>query len=260
MATALRSLRVGRWLAAGVGAGAAAYATYAALAWSRYGRPRRPHPDEEDPLLDRFMPTYDIAERHHTRIAAPAAITLAAARELDLFQMPIARALFAARERLLGATPTDRSEPRGLLADAIAMGWVILHEIPDREIIIGAVTRPWEPNVRFRSIPPDEFTAFAEPGYVKIAWTLRADPVSDTASIFRTETRAVATDPLARAKFRRYWSFLSPGIILIRWNALGPLRAAAIRQAWKSRDHRRRPSGTETALEVLSGGRQASAR
>jgi hypothetical protein len=36
------------------------------------------------------------------------------------------------------------------------------------------------------------------------------------ASIFRTETRAVATDAVARAKFRRYWSFLSPGISLIR--------------------------------------------
>ena len=51
------------------------------------------------------------------------------------------------------------------------------------------------------------------------------------ASIFRTETRAVATDAAARAKFRRYWSFLSPGIILIRWAALRPLRAEAERHA-----------------------------
>jgi hypothetical protein len=31
------------------------------------------------------------------------------------------------------------------------------------------------------------------------------------------ETRAMATDQSARTKFRSYWSFLSPGIILIRW-------------------------------------------
>ena len=49
--------------------------------------------------------------------------------------------------------------------------------------------------------------------------------------MFRTETRAVATDAAARAKFRRYWSFLSPGIVLIRWLMLGPVKAEAERRA-----------------------------
>jgi hypothetical protein len=66
---------------------------------------------------------------------------------------------------------------------------------------------------------------------VKIAWNLRVDPIGANASIFRTETRAAATDPAARAKFRRYWSFLSPGIILIRWASLKPMRAEAERRA-----------------------------
>jgi hypothetical protein len=72
------------------------------------------------------------------------------------------------------------------------------------------------------------FAAFDEPGYVKIAWTLRADPAG-TGSVFRTETRAVATDAVARARFRRYWLFLSPGIRLIRRLAAGPIKAAAER-------------------------------
>jgi hypothetical protein len=59
--------------------------------------------------------------------------------------------------------------------------------------------------------------AFNDPDYVKIVWTLRADPVDATHSVFRTETRVVATDPEARRNFRKYWSFLSPGIIVIRW-------------------------------------------
>src|SRR5690606_11236338 len=45
------------------------------------------------------------------------------------------------------------------------------------------------------------------------------------------ETRAVATDPGARAKFRVYWSLLSPGIVLIRRAMLPAVRAAADR-AW----------------------------
>jgi hypothetical protein len=256
MAAASRARRIGQWIGVGIGASAAAaYATHAALAWSRYGRPQQSKPEEDDPLLDRFMPIYEIAERHHTDIPAPAAVTLAAARELELLNMPIARALFAARERLLGAAPSHRSGPRGLLADAAAMGWVVLDEIPDREIVVGAVTRPWEAKVTFRSIAPEEFAAFNEPDYVKIVWTLRADRVSDTMSIFRTETRAVATDQVARAKFRRYWSLLSPGIILIRWSALGPLKAAVRRRGWTGRQTR---SG-ETIFEVV-GGREASAR
>jgi hypothetical protein len=66
---------------------------------------------------------------------------------------------------------------------------------------------------------------------VKIAWTLRADPIDATTSVFRTETRVAATDPTSRAKFRRYWAFLSPGLILIRWISLGPLKAEAERRA-----------------------------
>ena len=94
------------------------------------------------------------------------------------------------------------------------------------------MTKPWEANPVFRPLPPEEFATFAEPDYVKIVWTLRVDATDDGASIFRTETRAVATDEAARKKFRLYWSFLSPGIILIRSAMLSSLRAAADRK-WR---------------------------
>jgi hypothetical protein len=113
----------------------------------------------------------------------------------------------------------------------LSLGWGVLADVPEREIVVGAVTKPWEANVTFRALPPDQFAAFDEPGYVKIAWTLRADPVTDTESVFRTETRAIATDAIARAKFRRYWALLSPGIIVIRWALLHPVRKEAERRA-----------------------------
>ena len=78
------------------------------------------------------------------------------------------------------------------------------------------------------------FRAFREPGYVKIAWTLRADPVSESQSVFRTETRAMTTDPPARAKFRWYWARFSPGIVLIRRVMLGLLKTQAERRALES--------------------------
>jgi hypothetical protein len=112
-----------------------------------------------------------------------------------------------------------------------AIGWGVLAEVSDREIVMGAVTQPWMANVVFRALPPTEFAAFAEPDFVKIVWTLRADAVGHSRSIFRTETRVSTTDPVARAKFRRYWSLASPGIILIRQLSLQPLKADAERRA-----------------------------
>jgi hypothetical protein len=111
------------------------------------------------------------------------------------------------------------------------MGWGVLAEVPGREVVMGSVTKPWEPNPVFHPLPPGEFASFQEPGYVKIVWTLRADPAENGESMFRTETRAIATDPAARRKFRRYWALLSPGILLIRTMLLPAVKAEAERRA-----------------------------
>lgn len=221
---------IATWTAIGTGLLAGAYVSYVALTWARYGRVRPPSRDEEDRLLDRFMPAYDIVDRHRMRVEAPAAVTLAIARDMELFQLPVVRAIVRGRELVLRASPDDQPRPHGLLAEAQSLGWGVLAEVPDREIVMGAVTKPWEANVTFRSVPAGEFAAFAEPDYVKIAWTLRADPVDDGSAVFRTETRVMPTDAAARAKFRRYWPFFSPGIKSIRRMALREVRAQAARR------------------------------
>jgi hypothetical protein len=227
--------KLAKWSAAGAGVGVAAYATCAGVKWLQYGH-AGPAKDDDDPLLDEFMPTYDIVDRHHTHVEAPADVTFAAACEIELQASPLVRAIFKGRELLLGGKPDQGERPRGLVALIESLGWGVLAEIPDREVVIGAVTQPWEANVVFRSVAPDEFVDFHEPGYVKIAWTLRSDPVGDQNSTFRTETRAIATDLDARIRFRRYWSFLSPGIIVIRRTMLNSLRAEArrrVREGWR---------------------------
>ena len=78
----------GRLLAGGAVFAAAAYGTYAGLRWLRYGHPARPSdPGDADPILDRFMPAYEVVERHQVRVAADAEVTLAAAREQDLLRL-----------------------------------------------------------------------------------------------------------------------------------------------------------------------------
>ena len=41
----------------------------------------------------------------------------------------------------------------------------------------------------------------------------------------------MTTDAASRAKFRRYWAVFSPGIWMIRWLSLGPLKREAERRA-----------------------------
>jgi hypothetical protein len=202
-----------RWARSGVasmvGVAAASYAVYAGLAWLRYGHPAPAASEDTDAFLDRFIPEYDVVERHHINVAAPADVTFAALMEMDLEDSHVIRAIFRGRELLLGADAGRKRQVRGLVAVTKALGWGVLAEEPGHEIVMGAVTQPWNANVVFRSLPPDEFAAFNEPGYVKIVWTLRADAVSDTTSIARTETRAIATDAESRRKFRWYWALLA---------------------------------------------------
>lgn len=218
------------WPAAALGVLVAGYAAVAAATWCRYGSVRPAAADESDPLLDQFMPDYEVAERHHVRVAAPAEVTLSAASETDLYQARTIRAIFRARELVLGSH-SSAARPQGLLPQMMSLGWRVLAERPGREIVVGAVTQPWLPEVVFRDLPPEEFCTFREPGYVKIVWTLRADPVGSRESIFRTETRVATTDGVARAKFRWYWARFSPGIVMIRHLMLKPLKNAAERRA-----------------------------
>ena len=221
--------QTGRLLGTGAGAAALLWAGYAAVTWYRYGRAAQA--GRRDPLLDRFLPTYEVRELHETRVAAPAEVTYAVAQELDLQRSPLVRAIFAGRELLLGAERSRGERPREFLREVLALGWRVLAEAPGRELVLGAVTQPWQAEVRFRGLPPEEFAAFREPGHAKIVWTLAAEPLGAQASVFRTETRVVTTDPDARVHFRRYWAIFSPGILLIRREALRLVRREAEQRA-----------------------------
>jgi hypothetical protein len=237
----------GRALAYGAGIAAGAYATYAATTWLRYGHARPAAGSDADPLLDRFMPTYEVAERHTAWVNAPPDITFAASCDVDLQRSRIIQAIFKGRELALGAKPDDAARPRGVVAFAKAIGWGVLAEVPGREIVMGAVTKPWTANPVFRALPQDAFVTFKEPDYVKIVWTVRADPLTTGASLARTETRVIATDPAARRKFRRYWSIFSPGVVLIRRVVMRLVKVDAERRA----DTRR---WTAHRFELVSAG------
>jgi hypothetical protein len=233
--------RLLRYGAAAAGAAMVGFGAWSVLVWARYGQvdPKR-HPRDE--LLDRFLPNPEVDEYHQIKVGAPAAITLAAAKELDLQRSPIVKAIFWLRAipALLRGEPFRPQGSRGIVAETLGLGWGVLAEVPDREIVIGAYTQPWHEQVTFHRLPSEEFAGFNQPGYVKIAWTLGAEPLGPNTSRLVTRTRAVATDPQSRRRFRRYWAPMSAGIILIRYAGLPLMRNEAERRAATASQERQR--------------------
>jgi len=206
---------------------AVGWGTYAAVTWVTFADTRSG--TASDPLTARYLPRYDIAELHQTRVSARPSTAYAAARRMDLQRSGVVHAIFRGRELMLRATPPARERNLALVDEMLSIGWGVLEEIPGRQIVLGAVTQPWQANVVFRALPPASYAAFDSTGYVKLVVTLAVDSLGPRESVFRTETRALATDPAARAKFRRYWSIFSPGILLIRSEGLKLVRRDAER-------------------------------
>ena len=222
------SKRAWRIVGGGVGVAALFGLGHVAATWIRYGRVAK-H-GKPATLLDRFLPEYEVLEQHQTHVEAPAHATYTAARAMDLNQSPVVRAIFRGREMLMRAGPSEVREPQSLIDEALALGWGVLAQEPGSEIVLGAVTQPWEADVHFRGLPPDEFAAFNEPGFAKIAWTIRVEPLGPRTSRFYTETRVATTDPESRRRFRKYWTMVSPGIRLIRRESLRLVRSNAERR------------------------------
>ena len=217
------------WRGVGTAAilGGAAYGGLVLYNRWKYGRAKARAGAGNDSLLDRFIPDPEVVEHHQIAVDAPADLLMATAKDMQMLDSPIIRAIIRMREIAMGGQPDERDHPVTLLEQMQSIGWVILAENAGREIVLGCVTQPWLANPVFRSVPAPDYLAFAEPGYVKIAWTLRADPIGEVRSMFHTETRVATTDAAARQRFRNYWSFVQPGVELIRMAMLRPLKRAA---------------------------------
>jgi hypothetical protein len=127
------------------GAGLVGFGVYAAVARARYGHidPQR-HPRDE--LLDRFMPQPEVDEYHQLKVRAPAELTFAAAKQMDIQASPVAKAIFWLRAipALARGEPFRPLGPKGIVAETLSIGWGVLAEVPGREIVIGAYTQPWQ--------------------------------------------------------------------------------------------------------------------
>jgi hypothetical protein len=183
-------------------------------------------------LMCQFLPRYDFAVVHADVVRAAPARCYGAASELDLFQASLLRTLLSIRglpQRAVG-TLRERGKTATLQAsrrtfrfkDMVGLGWILLGETPGVEMVLGQVSRPWKAVAASTDAPttPEQFMSFDEPGFAKIAASLRIDPYGNDSSILTMETRVAITDDKSRRRFRRYWLLVGPFSSLIRRMAL----------------------------------------
>ncbi|MEK6304040.1 MAG: hypothetical protein AABO41_25335 [Acidobacteriota bacterium] len=180
-------------------------------------------------LIDEYFPSYDVVERHRIEVNAPSNLVYDAARNLDLSDSRIVRALFRLRE-IPGwcRSRHSRAQRLGLtLEDLLASGFVVLGERSEEEIVLGLVGRFWTASGGIKRVDAKAFFAFSSPGYAKAAWNFSLRETPDAVTELTTETRVLCLDNLSRRRFRLYWTLVAPFSGLIRMEALRSIKRAA---------------------------------
>jgi hypothetical protein len=188
-------------------------------------------------LLDPFIPHADICERHEIIVPAPAALVLQIAQNFDIQSILPVRAIFWLRSKVMRAKVTrNEKKAKGFMEEMLGLGWVCLAKDRNWYFCAGAACQPWRADITFSPVPPDLFASFAQPGRVKIAWTLEVEALEPAVTRLATETRVVATDEASRIKFKHYWRTFAIGILMIRRLLLRAIRREASRE-WQARSH-----------------------
>lgn len=133
------------------------------------------------------------------------------------------------RSLLVTALMTARSVPSRVLGRPVVTppelmlardsgalpGWLIIGEVPGREVVFGAVGKFWKPDIEWHVLAADQFATFEEPGWGKIACHLLVRPDGPDRSILSYECRTATTDPVSQAQMSRYWWLIRPFVAYV---------------------------------------------
>ena len=180
-------------------------------------------------MLEHLIPAPRKLESDTIDLAAPPALVWQHVRHGDLGDAPFSRALFWMRtlpSRLGG----DRAEQMRLSIDDLQStperpGFQLMGEEPECELTVGAIGKVWQPDIPFLHVDsPDTYARFAEPGWIKVAWSIRLEALGDDGTRLLFELRVDATDEASWAKFSCYWLLIAPGSHFIRHALFAGLR------------------------------------
>ena len=173
-------------------------------------------------LIDEQLPRYDYRDGFQVVITAAPGAVYDAVMQRDFLRLPLVREFFALRESPVGAlhrltgAPPPMPMPKAPLSDLTSIGeFTRLAERPGKELVLGAVGRPWFPDYASTRLAATAFAEFQEPGYAKIAWSWIVKPLGAGQTLLVCEWRTQLTDEESRAAFRRYWTVASSRVRLL---------------------------------------------
>ncbi|MGH7601003.1 MAG: hypothetical protein ACREOI_31985 [bacterium] len=181
-------------------------------------------------LIDEFLPAYDAIEHHQIDIHSSAERVYMAARTLDLSGSAWVRWLFRLRgfPALFFSRARSLQEGLGLTLDSLLKtGFILLGEMPLREIVLGLVGKFWTSSGCIQRLDKAGFLSFTTPDYAKAVWNFSLLPQADGTTRLLTETRVLCLDETSRRRFRLYWVFIRPFSGLIRREALRAIKRQA---------------------------------
>ena len=181
-------------------------------------------------LIDKFLPEYDVVERHHVDIDASADTVYTAVRNLDLRDSKIVRWLMMVR-----ALPAHLHSPdkRQQLCRPLTLDWLqeegftVLAERANEELLLGLAGRFWTPSGGRQHLDAPGFRSFERPGYAKSVWNFSLSQLNEGVTRLSTETRVRCLDDSSRRRFRLYWLFVRPFSGLIRKEMLRAIKRNA---------------------------------
>lgn len=151
-----------------------------------------------------------------------------AGRHFDAGEIPWVKLLFDIRTipyKMMGNHPVEPDRKIGV--DDITRGetgFMVLDEIPGKEVVVGSVGQFWHLNIPFARVAPDAFLHFNQPGWGKIAWSISVEPYRDGSTI-SLELRTTATDERSWERFNRYFHMIGVPSYLIRGAVMSHLEA-----------------------------------
>jgi len=178
-------------------------------------------------MLDQLIPTPRLVEVDYVDLAAPPARVWQLVRHGDLARSPLIHALFELRAlpgRLVG-----KREPSTLRIDDLRStpdrpGFQLLLDDAPHFFAVGAIGKVWHGDIPFTHVASaEEYAAFAESDFVKVAWSIRLTPLGEQDTRLELEVRVDATDDGAWSKFESYFRLIGIGSHFIRRTLLSGL-------------------------------------
>ena len=191
-------------------------------------------------LIDRYLPRFDVRERHHLRVHASPAAAYAALRTADFARSPVVGLLLALRaipaalsQGVAGMRAlTGRGGRAVTLASFEERGFRILEDREPEELVLGLEGQFWRASGGVCTPSVDAFLCSTPAaGMARAVWNFRVWAKAPDSCEISTETRVLCSSSEVRRRFLPYWWIIRLGSGAIRGAMLRAIRDEAERGA-----------------------------